>query len=272
MDYFIILSSKAGVLQTATRSSYEFLGNSRVNFGASIGTIVRVPFHQCGNIKLGLLDNLHLTDVAILDGEDARSFTLDLFSSGSGNESLDKGLEVTLSGKGSHGLDHLSSDGTDLGRLSVTGFLELIILLFREGNAEHTDNVSIRGTGINISLNDTLLFLDERAKLITCHVHAVEVKEAVESLDIFDTKLYLTETHGLVVVEVSEGELDDTSSESIGGDLLSLGFCDDGLTAFLLGEDGRGDELEPFFLKEGVDCLFSPFLDLVSLLFFHCDG
>jgi len=215
-----------------------------------------VPFHQCSDIKLGLLNNLHLTNVTILNGKDARSLTLDLLSSGSSNESLDKGLEVPLSSQGSHGLDHLSADGTDFGRLSITGLLELIILLLREGNAEHTDNVSIRSTGVNISLNNTLLLLDERAKLITCHVHAVEVEKAVESLNIFDTKLYLAVTHGLIVVEVSEGELDDTSPESISGDLLSLGFGDDGLTAFLLGEDGRSDELVPFFLKEGVDCLF----------------
>ena len=57
-------------------------------------------------------------------------------------------------------------------------------------------------------------------------------------------------------VEVIKGELDDASTESIGGILLSLSFGDDSHPAFLFGEVGRGDELVPFFLKEGVDCLF----------------
>ena len=55
-------------------------------------------------------------------------------------------------------------DGTDFGRLSIASILKLIILLLCEDNAEHADNVSIRNTGVDISLNGTLLLLDEEAK------------------------------------------------------------------------------------------------------------
>jgi len=215
-----------------------------------------MPLHQGSDIKLGLLNNLHLTDVAILDGEDDGSFTLDLLSSGSSNQSLDKGLEVSLSGQSTHGGGHLSADGAHLGTLGVASLLELIILFLGEGYAEHADNVSVRGTGIDIGLNDGLLLLDQRAKLVTGHVHAVEVEEAVESLDILDTKLDLAVRHGLVVVEVSQGKFDDASLEAVRGDLGTLGLGDDGLSALLLGEDGGSDELVPFFFEEGVDCLF----------------
>jgi len=214
-----------------------------------------MPLHQSSDIELRLLDHLHLADVAILDGENTGSLTLDLLASGSSNKGLDKGLEVTLSGQSGHGVDHLGTDGAHLGTLGVTGLLELIILLLREGNAEHTDNVSISGTGINIGLKDGLLLLDQGAKLVTGHVHAVEVEETVVPLNVLDTKLDLTVAHGLIVVKVGKGELDDTSLKSISGDLGTLGLGNNGLSALLLGEDGGSDELVPFFLEERVNCL-----------------
>jgi ethanolamine utilization microcompartment shell protein EutS len=220
-----------------------------------------VPLHKSGNVELGLLDNLHLADIALLDGEDGRALTLDLLSGGSGNKSLNESLKVSLSGQGGHGVDHLGADGADLGRLGVTGLLELILLLLGEGDAEHADDVTIGGTSINIGLNDRLLLLDEGAKLITGHVHAVEVEETVVSLNILDTELDLAVSHGLVVVEVGKGELDNTSLQSIGSNLGTLGLGDDGLSAVLLGKDGGGDELVPLLLGEGVDNLL-----LASLL------
>jgi len=214
-----------------------------------------VPLHQGSNVELGLLDHLHLTDVAILDGEDAGCLTLNLFSSGTSNKSLNQSLKISLAGEGGHGVNHLSTNGLTLRRLGITSLLELIILLLGESNAKHTHNVSVRGTGINVGLNNTLLFLDKRAKLVAGHVHTVEVEKAVESLNILDTKLNLTVRHGFILVKVSKGELDDTSLEAVRGDFLSLGLGNDGLSTLLLGEDGGGDELVPFFLKEGVDCL-----------------
>jgi hypothetical protein len=214
-----------------------------------------VPLHQSSDIKLGLLDDLNLADVAILDGEDGRGLTLNLLAGGSSNKSLDKGLEVTLSGKAGHGLYHLGADLLHLGRLGVTSLLELIILLFCEGNAEHADDVSISSTAVDVCFDDTLLLLDEGAELVTGHVHAVEVEEAVVSLNIFDAELDLAVAHGLVVVEVSKGEFDHAALKVVGGDLGTLGLGDDGLAAVLLGEDRRCYELVPFLLLEGVDGL-----------------
>ena len=243
------------LLETSTRSSNSLLSNSRCNIGTNILSIISVPLHKSSNIKLGLLDNLHLADIAILDGEDTGCLTLNLLSGGSGNKSLDKSLEVSLSSQSGHGVNHLGSDGTDLGTLGIASLLELIILLLGEGNAEKTHNVSVGSTSINIGLNDTLLLLNQGAKLITGHIHTVEVKEAVESLNILDTKLDLAVGHGLIVVKIGKGELDDTSLKSFGGDLGTLRLGNDGLTAFLLGEDGGCDELVPLLLEEGIDGL-----------------
>lgn len=242
-------------LKTATRSSNSLLRDSRGNVLANILTFIVVPLHKSSNIKLGLLDNLHLADVAILDGEDGRCLTLDFLSGCSSNKSLNKSLKVSLSGQGGHSVDHLGADRTDLGRLGVTGLLELIILLLGEGDAEQTDNVTIGGTGINIGLNDRLLLLDEGAKLITGHVHTVEVEKTVVSLNILDTELDLAVGHGLIIVEVGKGKLDNASLQSIRGNLGTLSLGDDGLSALLLGEDGGGDELVPLLLEEGVDGL-----------------
>jgi len=94
----------------------------------------------------------------------------------------------------------------------------------------------------------------------------VEVEETVVSLDILNTELDLTVSHGLVVIEVSKGELYNTSLQSIGSNLLTLGLGDDGLSALLLGKDGGSDELVPFFLEEGVDGL------LLSALLGLCES
>lgn len=139
-------------------------------------------------------------------------------------------------------------------------------MLLGEGDAEHTDDVTVGGTSINVGLNDGLLLLDEGAKLVTGHVHAVEVEETVVSLNILDTKLDLTVRHGLVVIEIGKGELDNTSLQSIRSNLGTLGLGDDGLSALLLGKDGGSDELVPLLLEEGVDGL------LLSALLGLCES
>lgn len=219
-----------------------------------------MPFHERSHIKLRLLDHLHLADVAILDGENARGLALDLLSRGSSNERLDQGLEVTLPSESSHGADHLRADGSDLGGLGVARLLELVVLLLGEGNAEHADDVPVGGTGIDIGLKDGLLLLDEGAELVTGHVHAMEVEEAVETLDVLDTELDLAVGEGLIGVEVGEGELDHAPLEAIRCDLLALGLGDEGLSALLGGEDGGGDKLVPLLLEEGVRGLLLPAL------------
>lgn len=214
-----------------------------------------MPLHQGGNIKLGLLDNLNLADIAILNGENRGSLTLNLLSGGSSNKSLDEGLEVTLSSEAGHGGNHLSADLLHLGGLGVASLLQLIVLLLGESNAEHADNVSVGGTAVDVGLDDGLLLLDEGAKLVAGHIHAVEVEEAVVSLDILDAQLDLTVGHGFVVVEVGQRKLNNTTLEVIRGDLGTLGLRDDGLTAVLFGKNRRSDELVPFLLEEGIDGL-----------------
>lgn len=215
-----------------------------------------MPLHKGGNIELGLLEDLDLADVAVLDGEDAGGLALDLLADGGGDELLDEALEVAFGAEVGHDLDHLGPDALNLTGLGVAGVLDLVVLRLGEGDAEHTDNVSVGGSAVDVALDDGLTLLDERADLVAGHVHTVEVKEAVVSLNILDAKLDLAPGERLIVLEISEGELDDAALESVGGDLGTLGLGDDGLAAVLGGEDGGGNKLVPLLLEEGVDTVF----------------
>jgi len=83
----------------------------------------------------------------------------------------------------------------------------------------------------------------------------VEVEEAVVPLHIFDTELHLAIAHGLIVVKVGKGKLNDASLESIRSNFGSLGLGDDGLATFLGRKDGGSNEFVPLLLEKGVDCL-----------------
>lgn len=214
-----------------------------------------MPLHERSDVELGLLDHLDLADVAVFDGEDAGRLPHDLVARRARDKSFHEGLEVTLACEGRHSGNHLGADAALLGGLGVASLLELVVLLLREGNAEHADDVSVSRPGVDVGLDDGLLLLDEGAELIAGHIHAVEVEEAVESLHILNTKLDLAVGAGLVLVEVAEGKLDNSALETLRGDLLSLSSGDDGLSALLLAEDGRRDELVPILLEEGVDSL-----------------
>ena len=63
-----------------------------------------MPLHKGGNIELGLLEDLDLADVAVLDGEDAGGLALDLLADGGGDELLDEALEVAFGAEVGHDL------------------------------------------------------------------------------------------------------------------------------------------------------------------------
>jgi len=214
-----------------------------------------VPLHERRDIELRLLDDLNLANVTVLDGEDEGRLPFDLFPGGAGDKGLDQRLKVSLPRESRHGVDHLCAYAAHLGGLGIARFLDLIFLLLSKGNAEHSHDVPVGGAGVYVRLNDALLLLDETAELIAGHVHAVEVEKAVVPLDILDAKLDLAVRHGLVIIKVAQRQFDDSPAKSLARDLGTLGLSDDGLAAFLLGEDGGGDQLVPLLLREGINGL-----------------
>ena len=96
---------------------------------------------------------------------------------------------------------------------------------------------------------------DHGAELVRGHVHAVEVGEAVLALDLIDSQLDLTERVLLVLVQVSERDLEDTALQGIVGVLQTLGAVDEGLTNLANIESGRSLDIIPVLAGEGVDAI-----------------
>mmetsp|Transcript_14038 Transcript_14038/g.40011 ORF Transcript_14038/g.40011 Transcript_14038/m.40011 type:complete len:300 (+) Transcript_14038:137-1036(+) len=246
-------------LQASTRSGKVLLCR-RFDWRAHVSGLCLfavVPLHEFGDVKLGLLQDLDLADVTVLDGEDRVGGAGDLFTDGGADQFLDERSEIALGSQFGHVRCHLCSDGADLGALGVACGLDLVVLRLRERDAEESDDVPVGCAAVNGSLDDTLLLTDQGAELVAGHVHAMEVEQAVEPLHILDAELDLAPADGLVLVEVGQGDLDDASLQVFRGDLLALCLGNQGLAAVLDGEHRRSDELVPFLLQEGVDRLFA---------------
>lgn len=151
-----------------------------------------------------------------------------------------------------HNLHHLLSNELLVGSLSVAGGLNLSWCFLGESNAEHSDNVSIEGLGLNVSLNKRVPFFDHGASLISGNVHTVEVGVAVKSLDLIDLELKLSPVLGIGrVVAVSKGGGENTTSQTVSrvdetGSLVDWGHGNLSLVK------SWGKDVVPFFLSEWV--------------------
>ena len=216
-----------------------------------------MPFHELGDVELWLFEHLDLSDVAILDGEDAGGLAGNLLTGGCANEFLDEGSQVTLGSELRHDGGHFGTDGTNLSRLGVARVLDLVGLRSGKGDAEHSDNVSVRGAAVDSGFDDGLLFPDQTAKLVACHVHAVKVQKTIVALYVLDTKLDFAISKGLVLVEVGQGDFKDTPFETFTGNFGTLSFGDQGTAAIFDGEHAWSNQLVPFLLEKGILSLFT---------------
>jgi hypothetical protein len=222
-------------------------------------------------VKLGLLEQLYLSDINVLEGIHIATLSLDLLADRLGNEPLDEISELDLAGLSLHDLNHLGSDSLDLRSSSVAVALGGVGLTLAEGNSEHTEDVSISGLDFSLSLDKGLPLTDKGAELITSHVHTVEISKAVTSLSVEDLELDLSEALIGVLVEVTEVSLADTTEELLGSDLSTSGLGNKSLAGVPGGEHGGSLHVVPFLLKEDVtDLLLKTLLSLgKSLVFAH---
>lgn len=126
-------------------------------------------------------------------------------------------------------LGHLLADGTDLGRAGVGGLLDLVGATLGEGNSEETEEVVVGGLHGNVGLDQGLPLADKGTELVGGEVKTVEVGQTVLALDLVDAELDLAEGVVLIVLEVGEGDLDDTALEGVVGVLQTAGAVDKGL-------------------------------------------
>ena len=78
--------------------------------------------------------------------------------------------------------DHLLADFADLRGLGVRGLGDLCAPSLGETNAKQTEHVAVGGLDVYPCLNKRVPLLDERADLIACQVHAVEVGQDLVAL------------------------------------------------------------------------------------------
>lgn len=216
-----------------------------------------MPLHKFRDIKLWLLQDLDLADEAVLDREDGRGCLSNVVANRSGDEFLDKTLEVSFGTEFRHDGGHFGANGTDFGTLGVASGFDLIVLRTCESNAKHSDNVSVGSSAVNIGLDDRLLLANQGAKLVSGHVHSVEIQETVVSLNVFNTQLDFSERHALVLVQVGKRNFNDTSLEVVRSNLGTLSLGNQSLSTVLGSKDRRSNEFVPFLLQKGVDRLFA---------------
>lgn len=136
---------------------------------------------ELSEVELGGLEELGLSDVNVLEGEDSLGGLLDLSSDRLGNELLNQLLQLALA-LPLHDLVHLGPDLPDLSGLSVRGLLDLLPVLSGESDGEKPDEVSVRGSDIDVSLDQRLPLSDQRSNLVGGEVHSVERSKTVLAL------------------------------------------------------------------------------------------
>ena len=211
-----------------------------------------MDFQQLLQVELWCLQNLALSNSYILKREDTSTRLLDLLSDDFRNKLVDQLLQVTGGSVLLHDLDHLGSDLSDLSRLSVAASLNLVHSLLSEGNAEKSKVVVISGLDINVGLNKSLPLADQGAKLICGEVHSVELSQAVLALNVVALQLDLPVGLVLVLVQVRETDLVDSSLEPVGRNLGTLSTRDESLPEGSRGEHGWSLQAVPVLLREGI--------------------
>jgi len=212
-----------------------------------------VQLHEFGEIELWLLEDLGLSDHAVvLEWVDLAALFLDLFTNLFFNKDLCELLEGRFLDCCLHNLHHLLSDELLVGSLGEAGCLDLSLGSLGEGNCEQSKDVPIGGLGLNEGLDKGVPFLDHGAGLVSGNVHTVEVSIAVESLDLVNLELKLSPGDWLrLVVAISKGDAENTTSQTVSGVLLTGGLVARGQsdTSFVV---SWGKDVIPLFLGEWV--------------------
>lgn len=190
----------------------------------------------------------HRKGTNILEGVDALGGLLDLTANDLGDELVGKLRESAASGLTLHDLGHLLANGTDLRRTGVGGLLDLVGASLGEGNGEQAEEVVVSSLHGDVSLDQRLPLPDKRAELVGGEVQAVEVGQTVLALDLINAELDLAEGVVLVILEVGQGDLEDTALQRVVGVLQTAGAVDQSLA------DTRGfiskSELISFLLRQ----------------------
>lgn len=183
--------------------------------GTHVGRLA-VELHELVDVELGRLQDLHLADEDVLEGEDALGGLLDLLADHLWRKLPDETLEVDAGHFTGHDLEHLLADGTDLGGLGIGGLADLVRPALGECDGEQAHEVPVSRLHVNVRLDERLPLADERAQFVGGEAHAVEVEESVLPLDFVHPQLDFAERLLLVLAKICDGELDDAPADRVG--------------------------------------------------------
>lgn len=129
-----------------------------------------------------------------------------------------------------HDISHLLSDGANLRRPGICGFLDLVWTSLRKCDGEQTNKVIIGRLHSDVSLNERLPLAHEGSQLVGGEVQAMEVGQAVFPLNLVHAKLDLAESVFFVVLKIGERDLENTAFKGIVGILQTSGTVDKGFS------------------------------------------
>jgi hypothetical protein len=197
-----------------------------------------VQRQQSTQVELGLLQHLDLANVDlrkllvgctlpsdgvvgrvthVLQGVDALGGLLNLAANDLRDQLGGQLLQGAAAGLALDDLGHLSPDGADLRGGGVGGLLDLVGAALGEADGEQAQQVVVGGLDRDVGLNQRLPLADERPQLVRGEVKAVEVGQAVLALHLVDPELDLAESVLLILLQISEGDLDDAALEGVVG-------------------------------------------------------
>lgn len=165
----------------------------------------------------------------VLQGVDALGSLLDLAADDLGNELRSELRQGAAGSLTLNDIGHLAANSTDLGRSSVCGLLDLVGSALGEADSKETNEVVIGSLDGDVGLNKALPLADEGAELIRREVETVEVGQAVVALDFVDAKTDLAERVILILLQIGQGDLEDTSLKGVVGVLQTSGAVNESL-------------------------------------------
>lgn len=162
-------------------------------------------------------------------------------------------LEVARRALSLNNVEHLLSDLSLLGRLSVGSLGDLVGTSSSETNDKDSEEVTVGRLDVLVSLDEGLPLSYQRSELVRGEVHTVEVGEAGSARDFFDTETELSEGLFVVLVQVGEGRLNDSSLQGVVGVLETLRSVDESLSEVSVLEEGRGLDIVPVLSGERIN-------------------
>lgn len=109
---------------------------------------------------------------------------------------------------------------TDLAGLSIASPLDLVSTSLGEADAEEPQSVAICGFKINMSLDQSLPFLNQWPEFVGCEVHAPELAQNIPSLDIFGSETDLPVRAVFILFKISKRNLENSVFQAFWGNLV----------------------------------------------------